>query len=77
MNVSGWIIINPSAFRRINPNYQMGLAKESSAQTSSGTASPGYGLENEDEDLSLQYPTTLAEFTVSTLSKFGIFKQST
>ena len=49
VNVNGRIMIDPSTFRRINPNYRMSPVKESCAQTS-GTAGAEYDSENDNED---------------------------
>ncbi|PWW76948.1 P-loop containing nucleoside triphosphate hydrolase protein [Tuber magnatum] len=50
VNVNGRIMVDPSTFRRINPNYRMSPVKESSTYSSSGTANAEDDSENENED---------------------------
>ncbi|PUU80698.1 hypothetical protein B9Z19DRAFT_1078786 [Tuber borchii] len=50
VNVNGRIMVDPSTFRRINPNYRMSPVKESSSHSSSGAANAEDDSENENED---------------------------
>lgn len=51
LNVNGRIMVDPSTFRRINPNYRMNPVKESSHSTTSALGNDDDSEnENEDED---------------------------
>ncbi|CUS10315.1 unnamed protein product [Tuber aestivum] len=50
VNVNGRIMVDPSTFRRINPNYRMSPVKESSPHTSPANAEDDSENENEDDD---------------------------
>ena len=50
VNVNGRIMVDPSTFRRINPNYRMSPVKGSASHTSSGAANAEDDSENENED---------------------------
>jgi len=50
VNVNGRIMVDPSTFRRINPNYRMSPVKESASHISSGAANAEDDSENENED---------------------------
>ncbi|KAG0129740.1 hypothetical protein HOY82DRAFT_487773 [Tuber indicum] len=50
VNVDGRIMVDPSTFRRINPNYRMSPVKESASHTSPGAANAEDDSENENED---------------------------
>lgn len=49
LNVNGRIMVDPSTFRRINPNYRMSPVKESSHSATSALGND-YDSENENED---------------------------
>ena len=49
LNVTGRIMVDPRTFRRTNPNYRIGLVKESSAHISPGAVNADSDLENESE----------------------------